>query len=235
MPVIPQQWSTIQSPPVLLRADLSACFGTHTEVLIVRVCGPVESMQYIFPMHFQKNESKSSSNPQLLREVTTGSLRWSPCVRFESPSVHLKRAGRVETSIADCTSCTDIKQPQDFFSLFLKIKDTFFFFFFRKTVKFLSSPSQKTFLCFDVGVCLVHSWAAYIHCCCCFNGVLRFLSPPLYSIGTVLDNVKDTKEQQIKKTTLLSILTVIQTKEKNSIEVKSIRMKLPLKNLISKN
>lgn len=44
-----------------------------------------------------------------------------------------------------------------------------------------------------VGIGLIHSWAAYIHCCCCcFNGVLRFLSPPWYSIGTVLDNVKDT-------------------------------------------
>lgn len=56
-----------------------------------------------------------------------------------------------------------------------------------------------------------------------FNGVLRFLSPPWYSIGTVLDNVKDTKEQQIKKTTWLSILIIIQTKgKKNSIEVKFV-------------
>lgn len=31
-----------------------------------------------------------------------------------------------------------------------------------------------------------------------FNGVLRFLSPPSYSIGTVLDNVNDTMNKKIK-------------------------------------
>lgn len=136
-----------QSPPVLLRADLSACFGTHTEVLIVRVCCPVESMQYIFPMHFQKNESKSSSNPQLSREVTTASLRWSPCVRSESPSVHLKRAGRVETSQYSRLHILYRHQATTRFFFYVFENKGHIFFFFRKTVKFLSSPSQKELFC----------------------------------------------------------------------------------------
>lgn len=48
---------------VPLHADLAACFGTHIEALIVQMCGPLESMQYIFPGHFQRNQSKVFSNP----------------------------------------------------------------------------------------------------------------------------------------------------------------------------
>lgn len=48
--------------------------------------------------------------------------------------------------------------------------------------------------------CLVHSMAAYIHCYRCFsNGVLRSLPPPWYSIGTVLEHVKDENNCKKKK------------------------------------
>lgn len=82
--------------------------------------------------------------------------------------------GKKQASIADCTSCTDTKELQDFFLLlFLTMKDKNFK---NDTVKFLHKKALFVLL-MHVGICRIHSLAAYIHCC--FYGVLKLLSPPV--------------------------------------------------------
>lgn len=90
------------------------------------------------------------------------------------------------------------------FVLLFDTVETCIYIFFKKRVKCYSFTLQKWFwVCalMDDSFCLVHSIVAYIHCyhCCFWNGVLRFLPPPWYRIGTVLDNVKDKKMSKKKK------------------------------------
>lgn len=141
--------SVVSSP---LHADLTACSGTHTEVLLVQVCGPVESMQYIFPIN---NRSTFFSNLQL--SLQTASLRRSSCVRSDWP---LSQYSRLHPHVQ-----TSNNHKIFFVCLFLTMKDTIFL--KNSQVSFIIF-TKRSFFCalMHDGLCLIHSLAAYKRCCC---------------------------------------------------------------------
>lgn len=110
--------SVVSSP---LHTDLAACSGPHAEVQMVQVWCPVESMQYIFPMNFQKpvqipNQSSAfswSHNCQFA--MLTLLPFWLAFLQF-----HLKRAGQLkQASIADYIFVYRHQANTRFFCLFV--------------------------------------------------------------------------------------------------------------------
>lgn len=137
------------------------CSGTHTEVLIVQVCGPVESMQYIFPMNFQKPNSSAILSFLLKSQlpVCDGHL----ASILISLLFHIKRAGRVQTSQY---SRLHRVQTSSNHKIFLFVC----FWQWRTPFKkrFIHHLHKKLlFLCFDACWYLsIHSLASYLRCCC---------------------------------------------------------------------
>lgn len=164
---------------------------THTEVLIVQVC----VAQWKACSIYISNElsKKTKFFIFLLKPVYDGHLA-STLIGSSEES----RASKNKPVIADCTSRTDIKQPQDFF---------FYGFWQWWRTQLKKTKKQSSFIpylhkkapffvlwCVLMSVLYIPGQPTYI--VVVFNGVLRFLSPPWYSIGTVLDNVKDTKNNK---------------------------------------
>lgn len=172
---------------------------THTVVLIVQVCGQFESMHYIFPMNFQKHQSHIVCNLQLSVEATSASLWRFSFVHSDWSSVPFKEGRTSKTSQYSRLRHVQTSSNHNFFfwqwrTQFLKEKK-------KKTVKFQSSSSLRAdVLCFDACWNPSHTFLSSLNTLLLFsNGVLGFLSPPWYSIGTVLDNVKDTKNNKYKR------------------------------------
>lgn len=119
----------------------------------------------------------SFSDHQLCLEVPTASFQW-----FEESRARMRIVYRHQATTRFFCCCL---------FCFLTMKDTDI-----KKKKFHSSSSQKApfLLGFDGiwSVVYIPGQPTYI-VVVVLNGVLRFLSPPWYSIGTVLENVNDTK------------------------------------------
>lgn len=163
MPVTRQQWSTTQSSPVLYKLILRHALA-NTEVPIVHKCRPVESMQYIFPMNLQKKQKNSPTSPGIfsfLFEVTTASPSGLIGLQFS-----LKRAGRVITSQYSRLRHVQTSSNHKIFLCFRQWRTEK-----EKKKKNHHHLHRKLVFCalVHVGIGLIHSLAAYIHCCCCFS------------------------------------------------------------------